>query len=1029
MARVTANVGEKVFNISSWRGVNEAPEGQARLKLGEAAVMRNFCVTSGGALKKRPGSRDVAGLLNAYTAHVREGSRQAVATDKAGGRSRELFPRMLANDAGVVVTAGSGVSVAAKDAGAYKGYYFTHGGRVWRLEECVITPGTGSEELDGGRVTPGETISVASGTERWTKEGGSVYAGTRSLETYPEAGLAGEAGAGAVPLKEAGLYAVLSGDPSTQNAPEGTDVGWASQDVGGYFVRDGVLYRYYGSKVDSCVKKERWRKYVCTRSSYGYTYYTQGSWTFYRSGTGSDKKAMVVGRSGYSFNSANGTFSTSGQDRTIFAGESGTVYYGGGSSIHRYDVTSTGPTTSSYVGYTSTAQGPYTGYNTSYGVGAAMGTVDVPEGARPEAEKEYTYVTTFSSGGVRYTVMRSGSDYFCYAKDTETPVGSYEKSFSFWAVPLAVSADTETWYGSETYAEANEGGDREVRGIWSGRVGDREVLCAACGGVLWELLEDGGVWSKVSCGNMDTSGDVHMFGFDEKLYILNGKQYLVWDGERLDEVEGYRPLVAVSVEPAGGGTLLENVNRLTAGRRAWFSPDGEATVFQLPEKGIASVDWVRDLTAPEAVADDPSVTACGRASSPTGELTPQALCASSPKGELNLPLGGGAERSEAEGSSYTVDLEAGTVTFEEAPARGVNTVEIAWSAGESLRGQVERMRFAELYNGAQDSRVFLYGDGSNRALYSGLDYDGRPRADYFPDLYEAAVGDANTPITAMIRHYNRLLAFKPDSAWSIGYDTITLVDGTVTAGFTVTPVNRSIGNCADGQAQLVQNRPRTLDGRSVMEWKATSASGITGDQRNAERVSQRVDASIRQFDLAKARTFYDKFSHEYYVIGEDGTAIVQNLDVDAWYVYTGLDVTCMINYRDELYYGTRDGHLRHFSDRYFSDNGEAIDAYWESGAMSFSEDFRRKYSAMIWVGVKPEDNGFLEVTAQTDRKSDFAVYEVEGPDSGAVPEMERIKLKAKKFTYYKLILRNNTVDKTATVVSADMRLRGAAFVK
>ncbi len=1015
MARISANVGEKVFNISSWHGVNEAPEGQARLKLGEAAVMRNFCVTSGGALKKRPGSRDVAGLLRAYTAHVREGSRQAVVTDKAGGRSLELFPRMEASDAGVIVTAGGGVPVAAKDAGGYKGYYFAHNGRVWRLEECVITPGTGSETIDGGRFTPGELISVASGTEKWTKESGSTFSGTRSLETRPEAGLSGENGAGAVALREAGLYAVLSGSASTQNAPNGTDTGWGAQNVGGYFVKDGVLYRYYGAKTDSCTKKERWKKYVCVRSSYGYTYYTEGDW-------GPEEYSYLgpntarVGYSSYYFNSSNGTFTLTGSPVRISAKESGTVFEGGGSTVERRIYTYTGGVGSPGVKQTKGANGPYTGYTTGYVVGSALGTVDVAEGARPEADKGFSYVTAFSSGGVQYTVMRSGQDYYCYAKDTATPVGSYEKSFSFWAYPLAVSPDTEVWYGLETYAEANEGSDRQVRGIWSGFVGGREVLCAACGGVLWELREDGGVWSKISCGEMDTSEDVHMFGFDEKLYILNGKKYLVWDGERLEEVEGYRPLVAVSVEPSGGGTLLENVNRLTAGRRAWFSPDGEATVFQLPEKNIAAVDWVKDLTAePVAVAvDDGAEVTEARAAKSGGPYN--SLSVETSVMASTLP-------------NYTVDLEDGTVTFASPPPKGVNTVEIAWSAGESLRGQVCAMRFAELYNGAQDSRVFLYGDGSNRALYSGLDSDGKPRADYFPDLYEAAVGDANTPITAMIRHYNRLLAFKPDSAWSVGYDTITLVDGTVTAGFTVTPVNRSIGNCADGQAQLVQNRPRTLDGRSVMEWKATSASGITGDQRNAERVSQRVDSSIRQFDLAKARTFYDKFSHEYYVIGEDGTAIVQNLDVDAWYVYTGLDVTCMINYRDELYYGTRDGHLRHFSDKYFSDNGEAIDAYWESGAMSFSEDFRRKYSAMIWVGVKPEDNGFLEVTAQTDRKSDFAVYEVASPDSGAVPEMERIKLKAKKFTYYKLILRNNTADKTATVVSADMRLRGAAFVK
>lgn len=56
-----------------------------------------------------------------------------------------------------------------------------------------------------------------------------------------------------------------------------------------------------------------------------------------------------------------------------------------------------------------------------------------------------------------------------------------------------------------------------------------------------------------------------------------------------------------------------------------------------------------------------------------------------------------------------------------------------------------------------------------------------PRADYFPELAVAHVGDSNTPLTAMIRHYDRLLAFKLDSAWSISYSAITLADGSVTA--------------------------------------------------------------------------------------------------------------------------------------------------------------------------------------------------------------------------------------------------------
>ncbi len=546
------------------------------------------------------------------------------------------------------------------------------------------------------------------------------------------------------------------------------------------------------------------------------------------------------------------------------------------------------------------------------------------------------------------------------------------------------SSQTQTnyhWSFAAVTAQ-NNSGDRAVRGIWSGFVGGREVLCAACNGFLWELERDAdGIWSKKDCGALDTSTEVCMFGFAERLYVLNGSQYLVWDGETLDKVEGYRPLVSVSVVPAGGGTTLEGINKLTGARRCRFSPDGSARVFTLPEQEIASVDYVKNTGTGAAM------------------------------------------------SGWTANIEKGSLTFTTAPAEGTNSIEVGWTYPTDSGESVRKMRWAEIYNGSQDSRVFIYGDGSNKCFYSGLDYDGEPRADYFPDLNEAAVGDENTPLTALIRHYSRLLAFKLDSAYSINYGAVTLADGEVIAGFYVTPVNRDVGCCAPGQARLVENRPRTLDGRSVIEWRSGSSGNISPDERNAQRISQRVDSSIRSFDLATARTFYDKYAHEYYVIGVDGTALVQGIDADAWYIYTGFDALCLINYKDELYFGTADGYLRHFSDEYRSDEGEAIDALWESGAMNFGQDFKRKYSAMLWLGVKPEDHGALTVTAETDKKSDFAEYAFDSADSGEVPEMVRIKLKAKKFTYYKLILKNKSADTSATVVSADLRVRGTGYVR
>ena len=57
MAKVQAAANEKIYQIKRWLGVNQALEGEASLKIGEAADMRNFKVTAGGALQKRGGRR------------------------------------------------------------------------------------------------------------------------------------------------------------------------------------------------------------------------------------------------------------------------------------------------------------------------------------------------------------------------------------------------------------------------------------------------------------------------------------------------------------------------------------------------------------------------------------------------------------------------------------------------------------------------------------------------------------------------------------------------------------------------------------------------------------------------------------------------------------------------------------------------------------------------------------------------------------------------------------------------------------
>ena len=133
----------------------------------------------------------------------------------------------------------------------------------------------------------------------------------------------------------------------------------------------------------------------------------------------------------------------------------------------------------------------------------------------------------------------------------------------------------------------------------------------------------------------------------------------------------------------------------------------------------------------------------------------------------------------------------------------------------------------------------------------------------------------------------------------------------------------------------------------------------------------------------------------------------------------------------------------HFSTDYLSNDGRAIDAYWESGSMSFGKDYQRKYSAMLWGGVKPESSAEVEVTVQTDRSSSYTEKLVSSSlanfahvnfakwsfATNRKPQMSRLKIKAKKFVFYKLIFRTSAADSTVTILAADIRVRFTGYAK
>lgn len=554
---------------------------------------------------------------------------------------------------------------------------------------------------------------------------------------------------------------------------------------------------------------------------------------------------------------------------------------------------------------------------------------------------------------------------------------------------------------------------------WAGYIGENEYLCLCdfSGGkdrlFLYQVQDDS---YSLTCSQEEalglTSATDHMvkiFSFAGKLYIMSRGKIVSYQSGSFREETPYVPLVITGAAPAGGGTSLEGFNLLSAYRRVEYSADGTSTAYVLPEEAVA----VSKVMVDNVVQENPG--------------------------------------------SFSAATH--TFTFTTAPTAGVANVEITYSilaaTAEANRLQILRCPLVEAYNGSTDTRLFMAGDGTNICYYSGVTQAGEPSATYFPAMNEVAVDISSSPVTGMTRHYSRLLVFKPDGAFTISYEPVTLTDGQTVAGFFLRSSNRELGNDVLGQVQTVNNYPRTITKDGLYEWRITSS--YYQDERYAKRVSDRVEKSLKKADIQKIVACDDTFHKTYFLFlnDEKGTVLVNRYDAGrdgAWFLYTG-----------QLFRGVKNAFVSGGKmifvgeqEAFWLDDSATMDepitageestpipAVWESGYMSFGADFRRKYSSYIYASIRPEENSALTITASTDRREVYMEKSVQSNvfsfenlnfenftfSLDQSPKIRRVRLKVKKFVYYKLIFRVEEPGAQATILGFDQQVRFSSMVK
>ena len=467
-----------------------------------------------------------------------------------------------------------------------------------------------------------------------------------------------------------------------------------------------------------------------------------------------------------------------------------------------------------------------------------------------------------------------------------------------------------------------------------------EETLVHAGTKLYRLSDTDGTWELTEIGAMANARS-RSFVFDQKLYLLDGTTYQVYDGTTLAAVADSAtvPTIIISRRPTGGGQSYQGLNLLGRKWTESFLGTADATVYQLTTKDLAE----DAVTARVLNAD-------------------------------------GVWEEKTEGTDFTVDRAAGTVTFSTAPGAspvtGQDNVQItAAKERDGYLDTINRCTIAAVYGvGGSTDRVFLSGNGDK----PGVDwYSNFEDPAFFPDTNYTKLVRDGARVTGYTVLSNTLAAFI-DGA-SDGRNVVVrsgVLDENGDAVFRVS--NTMIGQDAVAPDTFCRTdkEPLFLTNRGVY---AITAEELTGEKYSQERsyyIASAIGAAQGR-ENACACTYGD-----FYALALDGTLYLLDLQQKTYernspyssfqyecYYWPDIPARVLFLDGDALCFGTEDGKLCRFHTNVddvtsYNDDGAAIDAYWETSDFDGKIFFHVKTFTGLAVRLAAAVNTGVVVYAQ-----------------------------------------------------------------
>ena len=430
-----------------------------------------------------------------------------------------------------------------------------------------------------------------------------------------------------------------------------------------------------------------------------------------------------------------------------------------------------------------------------------------------------------------------------------------------------------------------------------------------------------------------------------KLYIVDGKALLVYDGETVQTAQSLArvPILSIAKPPAGGGQPYEDLNLLQPKFEEDFLGDGTAKVYQLS----------------------------------FGELDDTPV-------EVQILQSDGTWKPVEEDSGFSVNRETGQVTFTTAPGKspvsGQDNAKI--TASRTVEGYADRInkcRTGILFgvNGAAD-RLFLTRNPDAAFIHYDW-YSGQNDPTYWGDTAYATLGQSDSPIVGYSIVNARLAAHKSATA---NERNVIVREGNLQdskPSFPIVNMLQGEGAMAPYSFAYLTTEPLFL---TKLGLYALTTADVTGEKYAQNRSFYLNGRLLEEPGLEDAFALVYKDMYWLAVNGKvyilDGLQAVTT-DRSAPYStrqYAGFyltNVPARVLWQENgiLYFGSSDGSLRAFYTdpealTSYSDDGAPIYACWQTPYLLGKNFYRSKTFSRFSVGLATSVATSIRALAQVE---------------------------------------------------------------